>query len=114
MEKMIAACGLTCTECPANIATKNQDTDALEALARIWSEQYGAALSADDCTCNGCHSRVGPWMSHCTECGIRACGTEKGVENCAECAEYACDKLVKFLEFGSEAKATLDRLRGES
>ena len=113
MERMIAICGLVCTECPANIATKNEDTAALEALAKTWSEEFGATLSADDCTCNGCHSTVGPWMSHCAECEIRACGTEMNVENCAECAEYACDKLAKFLEFVPAAKATLDGLRGQ-
>lgn len=110
---MIATCGLTCTECPAYIATKNEDTAALEALAKTWSGVYGTTLSSDDCTCSGCHSAVGPWMSHCAECEIRACGTEKGMENCSECAEYACNKLAKFLEFVPEAKATLDGLRGE-
>lgn len=114
MEKMIATCGLTCTECPAYIATKSKDTAALEALAKTWSEEYSATLSVDDCICDGCHSTTGPWMSHCAECEIRACGTEKGVENCSECAEYACDKLVKFFEFVPEAKTTLDGLRGES
>ena len=114
MERMIATCGLTCTECPAYIATKNEDTAALEALAKTWSAEYGAALSADDCSCNGCHSTVGPWMSHCAECEIRACGTEKGVENCAECMEYACEQLVKFIEFVPDAKTTLDGLRGKS
>ena len=114
MEKMIATCGLICTECPAYVATENEDTVALEALAKTWSAEYGDTLSADDCSCTGCHSTVGPWMSHCEECDIRACGIEKHVENCAKCVEYACDRLVKFIEFVPEAKATLDGLRGES
>lgn len=114
MEKLIATCGLTCTECPAYIATKSKNMAALEALAITWSKQYEATVSADDCTCAGCHSTVGPWMSHCAECEIRACGTEKGAENCAACAEYACDRLVKFIEFVPEAKTTLDALRVNS
>ncbi|MFC2079684.1 DUF3795 domain-containing protein [Candidatus Bipolaricaulota bacterium] len=114
MERLIATCGLTCTECPAYIATKSEDAAALETLAKTWSEQYEATLSADDCACDGCHSTVGPWMSHCSECEIRACGTEKGVENCANCTEYACEKLVKFFEFVPDAKTMLDGLRVES
>jgi len=114
MERMIATCGLICTECPAYITTKNENMITLEALAKTWSERYGATLSADDCSCSGCHSTMGPWMSHCEECDIRACGTNKGMENCGECMDYACDKIVKFLEFVPEAKATLDGLRGES
>ena len=113
MEKMIAPCGLICTECPAYIATTSNDSDALESLAKTWSQQYEAELTPEDCTCAGCRSTVGPWMSHCAECEIRACGKEEGVGNCSECAEYACDKLVKFFEFVPEAKTTLDGLRGE-
>lgn len=113
MEKMIAPCGLICTECPAYIATTSNDSAALESLAKTWSQQYEAELTPEDCACAGCRSTVGPWMSHCAECEIRACGKEEGVGNCSECAEYACDKLVKFFEFVPEAKTTLDGLRGE-
>jgi hypothetical protein len=114
MDKLIAPCGLVCTQCPAYLATKSGDMAALDALAQTWSGEYGASLSADDCSCAGCHSMTGPWMSHCAECEIRACGTEKGVETCAECAEYACDKLVKFFEFVPDAKCTLDGLAGKA
>lgn len=112
METMIATCGLACAECPALIATRSKDDAALEALAKTWSEEYAATLSAKDSACDGCHSLTGPWISHCVECEIRACGTEKGVENCATCTDYACDKLVKFFEFVPEARTTLDGLRG--
>ena len=50
-------------------------------------------------------------MSHCSECGIRACGVEKGVENCAHCDEYGCDKLTEFFGFVPDAKTTLDGIR---
>jgi len=50
-------------------------------------------------------------MSHCAECEIRACGTGKNVETCAECTDYACDKLTAFLEYVPEAKMVLDGLR---
>ena len=32
------------------------------------------------------------WAHNCT---TRQCGLEKGVENCARCDEYLCDKLEK-------------------
>jgi hypothetical protein len=51
-------------------------------------------------------------MAHCALCEIRACGTEKAVENCSECAEYACEKLVQFFEFVPDAKTLLEGLRG--
>ena len=114
MEKMIATCGLNCASCEAYQATHRGDAKALEALAATWSEQYAATLTAEDCTCMGCHSETGPWMSHCAACEIRACGTEKGLNTCAECADYACDKLTKFFDFVPDAKTTLDGLRAGS
>ncbi len=111
MERMIATCGLICTDCEAYKATQDGDDAALEAVAKTWSKQFGVTLTADDCSCNGCGAATGPWMSHCSECEIRACGIEQGVANCSECASYACEKLSTFLEQVSAAKATLDGLR---
>jgi len=111
MEKMIAYCGLTCAECPAYVATKAGDEEALAKVAEQWSAEYNTQLTADDCRCDGCLSETGPWMSHCSECGIRACGVEKGVENCAHCDEYGCDKLTEFFGFVPDAKTTLDGIR---
>ena len=110
-EPKIAVCGLTCTSCPGFIATQSGDEQALAKVAAQWSEEFGGELSAEDCRCNGCLNPHGPWMSHCSECKIRACGVENGFETCAECDAYACDKLTEFFGFVPEAKETLDAMR---
>jgi len=112
MESKIATCGLICADCPAYVATKAADRNALVELAKTWSAEYNAELTADDCECDGCHSTAGPWMSHCAVCEIRACGSERGVENCSACSDYACEKLTTFFEFVPEAKTRLDAARG--
>jgi hypothetical protein len=111
MEKIIAMCGLVCSDCPAYLATQSGDAAALQRVAETWSQEYGTALTADDCACNGCGALEGPWMSHCAECDIRACGMEQEIVTCAQCTSYACDKLRKFFEFVPAAEATLDGLR---
>ena len=111
MEKMIAYCGLTCTECPAYIATKNGDEEALAKLADQWGAEYDAPLTIEDCRCNGCLAAEGPWMSHCGECKIRECGRARQVGSCADCSEYACEKLQEFFGVVPDARATLDGLR---
>jgi hypothetical protein len=108
---MIAFCGLDCAECPAYAATQSGDEEALVKVAAQWSEEYSGNLTVDDVRCNGCHATEGPWMSHCSECKIRACGVEKSLANCAHCDEYACGKLTEFFGFAPEAKATLDGIR---
>jgi len=114
MEKrMIAYCGLDCFQCPGYVATQSGDQEALKKVAAEWSAEFDSNLSVDDVQCQGCHSESGPWMAHCAVCKMRACGTEKGVANCAHCSDYACDKVTEFFGFVPEAKATLDAIRAD-
>jgi hypothetical protein len=111
MENIIAYCGLTCSECAAYIATQNDDEQALKDVAEKWSGEHGANISSEDCRCNGCVAPEAPWMSHCYECKIRACGMERKLVNCAGCADYACDRLTEFFDVVPAAKETLDTIR---
>lgn len=112
MSKMIAYCGLTCSECPAYQATQTGDPAALEAVAARWRVEYHAAgITVKDVICDGCVVE-GRHCAHWSECDIRACGQARGVANCAHCADYAtCPKLVRFFGFVASAKATLDGVR---
>ncbi len=111
MEKMIAYCGLICTECPAYIATQANDRKQLEKVAAQWSEQFNATLTADDCACDGCQATTERHMSHCAECKIRACAIEKGVRNCAHCSGYPCQELKEFFVYAPQAQASLKQIR---
>ena len=112
MDKIIAYCGLVCTDCPAYIATQADDRDELEQVAAGWREEYNAPdISAETIVCDGCLASDGRHCSHCFECEIRACGAAQGVTNCAHCPEYACDRLEGFFGAVPEARATLDGIR---
>jgi hypothetical protein len=113
MDKMVAFCGLVCTDCAAYIATKSGDAEAIAKVAADWSAEFKHSLTAEDCWCNGCVAKQGPWMSHCSECEIRACGMGKDLDNCGHCDTYSCDTLTKFFEFVPAAKETLDAVRGK-
>ena len=47
-DKMIAKCGLICTECEAYIATKNNDIDALTIMSQKASEQFDMTLTWEE------------------------------------------------------------------
>lgn len=112
MEQMIAYCGLECTECPAYKATQANDRKALEAVAAQWREAFNLTdLTADSVICDGCLSTTGRLTGYCHTCQIRACASERGMENCAACDEYACEKLRGFFEHAPEAEKRLDSLR---
>lgn len=111
MDKMIAYCGLVCTDCPAFIATQADDRTGLEKVAAQWREEFNAPnITVESVICDGCVVG-GRKCSHCFECEMRACGLERGVLNCAHCDDYACEKLEGFLGFVPDARAVLDGIR---
>jgi hypothetical protein len=111
MEKIIAYCGIVCSECPAYIATQNDDDAKRKEIAEQWTKQFGHEMKPEDINCVGCISDSGQKIGYCYVCEIRKCGVERGVVNCAYCADYACDKLAKFFEMAPQSKATLDEIR---
>jgi hypothetical protein len=90
MDKMIAFCGLTCTECLAFIATQKDDDGERKKVAKLWSKEYKSEIKPED---------------------IRKCGQEKEVKNCAYCDDFACEKLTKFFDMAPETKTTLVEIR---
>jgi len=111
MEKMIAFCGIVCTECPAFLATQKDDDDGRRKIAESWSKQYNADINPEDINCEGCLSESGRLFSYCKVCEIRKCEQEKSLKNCAYCDEYACEKLSKFFKMAPNAKTTLEKIR---
>jgi RecJ-like exonuclease len=111
MEKMIAYCGLVCTECPAFEATQKNDDAKRKEVAEMWSKQYKMAVKPEDINCDGCKLEGKRLIGYCNICEIRKCGKQKQVVNCAYCAEYACEKLTKFIAMAPQAKASLEKIR---
>ena len=110
MEKMIAYCGLVCSDCPTFLATKNDDDAARAKTAAFYAEQFGFDLQSEDINCDGCLSKGGKLIAYCQTCDIRKCCMDKDLENCAVCDEQPCDKLTRFHQFSPEAKASSDAL----
>ncbi len=111
MEKMIAYCGITCTECPAFLATQDDDDAKRKETAELWTKQYNVDIKPEDINCDGCLSDTGRLVGHCYVCEMRKCGQERGVANCAYCNDYGCQKLEKFFEMAPMYRATLDEIR---
>ena len=112
MDKMIAYCGIVCSECPGFIATQNDDDAKRTEVAEVWSKQYGHAIKPEDINCDGCTSDDGKrHVGYCHICEIRKCARDKAVLNCAYCDQYGCEKLTKFLAHVPQAKDTLETLR---
>jgi hypothetical protein len=110
MEKLIAACGIDCSECEARKATLANDNELRAEVAEKWGKQYDANLTAEHINCNGC-MEAGVHFSHCNECDYRACVRSKGLTSCADCSDYPCEMLEQFFGFVPKAKENLEALR---
>lgn len=115
-------CGLDCERCPVFVATANDDDALRRETAEAWSRLYGDQLAGAlgrrvlqpaEMSCRGCRSAT--LFVGCSACGIRACATERGVDSCARCEEYArCALIEGFHSAHPDARAALDELRAAS
>jgi hypothetical protein len=112
-KKLIAYCGLVCTDCPAYIAKRTND-DALRAkTAERWSGP-DFPVSAEEVHCDGCAVPESELFKYCRTCEVRGCASPRGVATCAECPDYACEKVEKLIAMiGSKIRDALDALRAD-
>jgi hypothetical protein len=114
MAELWGACGLDCGACPAYVATQASDDEKIAAISRQWSEEYGGDIKPEHVWCDGCIPGGERACAHVAECKIRACAVERGLANCAACADYGCEILAGLHEMAPEARANLEEVRGSS
>ncbi|MFW9849724.1 MAG: DUF3795 domain-containing protein [Candidatus Thorarchaeota archaeon] len=106
-----AYCGLDCSKCGAYLAKLTDDDLLRRKTAKSWSS-VGFSVSPDEINCDGCKTSGGYNFKHCADCSVRACGIKRGVETCAHCSDYPCEKLQGKLDILSEyARSTLESIR---
>lgn len=114
-------CGVNCNECPARIATVEDDDELRLKTAEEWSKLYAnifesfgiKSLKPEDVNCCGCRSEHGHFVG-CAACPIRKCCQERNISECASCDEYeSCDMLKAFYSITThkDARENLDKIR---
>jgi hypothetical protein len=110
--RVVAYCGLVCSECPAYIATQADDLAAKEIVLEKWRIEYNhPGMTIADVTCDGCATVGGRLGGHPPVCSIRVCAKERAVRHCGACSDYACEKVSGLLDAVPPARALLDELR---
>jgi len=111
-KELIAFCGINCLECPAYIAKRTDDMVLREKTAKEWSGPE-EPIKPEEINCDSCILLDKELFTYCNSCQVRICGLEKGVQNCAHCTEYSCDKLERLWNMFkmTEPKKMLDNLR---
>ena len=91
MDEMIGYCGYRCHLCGA----RSENPAVRQKLVDGWKKIFGhEQYTAENVRCEGCKSdgKIAD-----SECKVRPCAREKGVETCAECDEFPCDKLKPLM-----------------
>ena len=106
MGDIIARCGYRCNLCLAykdNIKSEQDRRKFRDGVFRY----YGDRLTFDECYCDGCPTddNENPKLID-TECRVRPCVIEKGLDNCAYCDQYPCKELEpKMIEYQKVASS---------
>lgn len=91
MDEMIGYCGYRCHLC----AARSEDAEIRQKLVDGWRKYFGhEAYTAENVKCGGCKGE-GPVADKV--CRARPCAVEKGVESCALCDDFPCDKMKHLM-----------------
>ncbi len=94
MPRMMSACGVWCSDCPAYHA-RAKGVAHQRRTVEAWHRIYGLQVSIQDLACGGC---LGPdeELFHMSRgCKARRCSRLKGYRTCAECPKTSCAVLEK-------------------
>ena len=118
MEKKeyISCCGLVCSDCDLYVLP--WDDEVLEKMAnffksRGWLEEHEGrdAIMEKKFYCKGCRSdrNDAHWSN---DCHILICAVdEHGIESCADCPDFLCEKLKGHEQHGEKYAIGVERLR---
>ena len=113
MEKIVGYCGIVCSDCPVFMVTQKNDDTGRTRVAETLAEQFGGDYKPEDINCDGCLGDSPRIYKYCSLCEIRKCAREKGIENCVQCQEYACESFSRFLSRDIQSTRIWDEIRRE-
>jgi Protein of unknown function (DUF3795) len=107
MEKLLAYCGINCDECPARIATVENDDALRQKTAEEWYKLYANILESfgihslkpEDINCCGCRSEQGN-LSHAQPARLKSAarkGTSANVQAAMNMSRVICLKTFSPL-----------------
>jgi hypothetical protein len=97
-EEILTLCGYRCDLC--QFYTKNIKSEKdKERICRDFNRIFGYDIKPEDVECVGCKNEGKHADPKCT---VRPCALKKGVENCAHCCDFICDKLEGRINFTEE------------
>jgi hypothetical protein len=95
MEPKLSYCGMRCDLCLAYEPNLNAHPQNRQRLSDGWHQYFGFRIPPEEIFCAGC--RMTEKMTLDKDCPVRPCVIERGLEHCARCDDYICEKLRERL-----------------
>ena len=90
-QEILTKCGYRCDLCLA-YKPNVENIDQRQLLSDGWFNLYGFRIEPQNIICEGCISCEDPILID-TDCPVRPCVIDKGIDNCTFCDDFICDKL---------------------
>ncbi len=94
----IAPCGFRCDLCLAFVAVARSHADRVRGSA-AWAKYYHLQVTPQQMRCHGCREgKVEGLKFPDPKCEIRRCVSKRGLQTCADCADYPCDDVTQRMQ----------------
>ena len=102
MQPVLSRCGYRCDLCLAYKPNVEKTPANQQILSDGWFKYFGFRIEAANIVCDGC---MGDHLKLIDlACPVRPCVIEKGLQTCAACDEYVCEKLKERMVIFEEVK----------
>jgi hypothetical protein len=95
MDEILTRCGYRCDLCLAYRPNVEANPSNQQILSDGWFKYYGFRIPAEQIICDGCMAE-NPLLID-KSCPVRPCAIGRALSNCAQCADYGCEKLAERL-----------------
>ena len=106
MEPVLTRCGYRCDLCLAYRPNVTRNPAGQQKLSDGWFKYFGFRILPEDICCDGCMADDLELIDK--SCPVRPCVMEQGLDNCAQCEQYVCEKLAERLVIYEDVKLRIN------
>lgn len=109
MREVLSRCGYRCDLCPAYEPNLKTLADR-QRISEGWLKYFGFRIAPEEVGCVGCLNQG----KHAYEnCPVRPCVVQRGLQNCAHCDNFGCEKLQPIMEFAKQLGKQFENMPAE-
>jgi hypothetical protein len=102
MQPVLSRCGYRCDLCLAYLPNVEKNHSNQQKLSDGWFKYFGFRIEPEFILCDGCMADHPRLIDQ--GCPVRPCVIEKGLNSCASCDEYVCEKLKERIVLYADVK----------